>query len=425
MRRGDFRQEPEPPISPSPTQVRALIERGLLTADQFGTDGWLSGLQYEDQVEDLLKQRTGGRADRVRRASLWPLAAIRRSPGWSDVHGGKAVAVIRAQGPVLPGEVQVPGPTIQSSDIIRQLRAVGENKRVRALRGEGFPRGPPGSAAGRTPARQQGGKGCRHGREQRVPREGGTGRTDLGGAWVLCLPFHGPFLPPSTAPIPLAPPLRWRRSRRWCCGSTAPAATPSPRTSSGGRSSCCAGRSRWSPRSQTWPPRAVRGRGGWGAAGLAVVLGFCRLRGWSAASCPGCWTACVVAGRVCRQSLGMRPAVHAIGLTAARRRLDGACATQPATGGDVPVAVPRALASMPFPPRPGYYIAMAASYIVAEPLSITGSIGVVLNRLCAAPLLDKLGLHNQTLSMCGGAGRVGPRKPGAQGPWDDGGGPPG
>ncbi len=45
----------------------------------------------------------------------------------------------------------------------------------------------------------------------------------------------------------------------------------------------------------------------------------------------------------------------------------------------------------------GYYVAAPAHAIVAQPLTITGSIGVVAARLAFAPILERLGVHVDTL----------------------------
>jgi protease IV len=52
----------------------------------------------------------------------------------------------------------------------------------------------------------------------------------------------------------------------------------------------------------------------------------------------------------------------------------------------------------------GYYIAAPADKIVAEPATITGSIGVLAGKLVIAGLLDKLGVTAQTVGHSGNAG---------------------
>lgn len=45
----------------------------------------------------------------------------------------------------------------------------------------------------------------------------------------------------------------------------------------------------------------------------------------------------------------------------------------------------------------GYYVALAADEIVANPTSVTGSIGVIFSGVSLAGLLDKIGVENQTI----------------------------
>src|SRR4029077_4922300 len=52
----------------------------------------------------------------------------------------------------------------------------------------------------------------------------------------------------------------------------------------------------------------------------------------------------------------------------------------------------------------GYYVAAAAHVIVAEPTTITGSIGVVAARFSPAPLLDRIGVHTRHLRRGARAG---------------------
>jgi len=54
----------------------------------------------------------------------------------------------------------------------------------------------------------------------------------------------------------------------------------------------------------------------------------------------------------------------------------------------------------------GYYIAMGASKIVAEPLSITGSIGVIGGKPAVGQLLDKLGISTEVISRGKNAGSL-------------------
>ncbi len=45
----------------------------------------------------------------------------------------------------------------------------------------------------------------------------------------------------------------------------------------------------------------------------------------------------------------------------------------------------------------GYYVALAADHIVAQPTTVTGSIGVIFGGVTLAGLMEKIGIENQTL----------------------------
>ncbi len=59
----------------------------------------------------------------------------------------------------------------------------------------------------------------------------------------------------------------------------------------------------------------------------------------------------------------------------------------------------------------GYYVAAAASHVVAQPTTITGSIGVVSARLSMERLLDRVGVRTETLQRGARAGLLDPLKP--------------
>ena len=41
-------------------QVAAMLDEGVFDMARFAEGGWVDGLKYEDEVEELLKPRTGG-----------------------------------------------------------------------------------------------------------------------------------------------------------------------------------------------------------------------------------------------------------------------------------------------------------------------------------------------------------------------------
>jgi protease-4 len=59
----------------------------------------------------------------------------------------------------------------------------------------------------------------------------------------------------------------------------------------------------------------------------------------------------------------------------------------------------------------GYYVAAAAHSIVAEPTTITGSIGVVAARFAVEPLLARLGVHTEVVTRGARAGLLHPTRP--------------
>ncbi len=63
-----------------------LLERGVFDMAELAAGGWVSALRYEDEVVADLKQRTGGKADRVR--------AVRR-----DASRITAVALVAKRAP--------------------------------------------------------------------------------------------------------------------------------------------------------------------------------------------------------------------------------------------------------------------------------------------------------------------------------------
>jgi protease-4 len=59
----------------------------------------------------------------------------------------------------------------------------------------------------------------------------------------------------------------------------------------------------------------------------------------------------------------------------------------------------------------GYYVAAPAHKIVCEPVTITGSIGVVAARLTMQPLMEKLGITTETIQRGARAGLLSPTSP--------------
>ena len=57
-----------------PFQVEALIDAGVYDMETLAKEKWVTGLKYNDEVIDMLKERTRGKRDKVRsvRACILP-----------------------------------------------------------------------------------------------------------------------------------------------------------------------------------------------------------------------------------------------------------------------------------------------------------------------------------------------------------------
>ena len=49
-----------------PLQVEALIDAGVYDMETLAKENWVTGLKYNDEVIDMLKERTRGKKDKVR-----------------------------------------------------------------------------------------------------------------------------------------------------------------------------------------------------------------------------------------------------------------------------------------------------------------------------------------------------------------------
>jgi protease IV len=66
----------------------------------------------------------------------------------------------------------------------------------------------------------------------------------------------------------------------------------------------------------------------------------------------------------------------------------------------------------------GYYISMAADIIVAQPGTLTGSIGVILGKPVFADALDRVGITTDSVSVGSGATMFAPTHPFTEEEWD-------
>ena len=114
----------------STEQVEALLNAGTYKMEDFHQGGWVDGLLYEDEINELVRQRTDASKDEdkpLRVVGLNKYKRVGRSAFGLD--GKKVIAVVRASGAIGPGD----SGGIASGQFIKQLRALKKNKRVEAV----------------------------------------------------------------------------------------------------------------------------------------------------------------------------------------------------------------------------------------------------------------------------------------------------
>ena len=112
----------------TPEEVQELLDSGMYKMEEFLSGGWVDGLMYEDQVNDIVKERTGGKEDELRCVGLRKYAKVGRSA--FNLDGGKTIAVVRTSGAISGG---TGGNGITAGAVIAQLRALKKNKRIAAV----------------------------------------------------------------------------------------------------------------------------------------------------------------------------------------------------------------------------------------------------------------------------------------------------
>lgn len=78
-------------------EVEELINRGVYDMKTLAAEGWVDGLKYEGDVEEMLKERTGGKPDQMRqvRMAWWGERVVSGGPdeaGEDGVVGGAGSA---------------------------------------------------------------------------------------------------------------------------------------------------------------------------------------------------------------------------------------------------------------------------------------------------------------------------------------------
>eukprot|EP00884_Botryococcus_braunii_P012891 jgi/Botrbrau1/21602/Bobra.43_1s0010.2 len=114
----------------SVAEVEEMLNKGLYKMEDYRTGGWVTDLKYDDEVQDLLRERTGGKDDDVQAVALKKYAFVSRSA--FGLYGNKKIAVLRASGAIVGGQGFGDG-TITADKIVDQLRSLAKNKRIAAV----------------------------------------------------------------------------------------------------------------------------------------------------------------------------------------------------------------------------------------------------------------------------------------------------
>lgn len=110
-------------------EIMDFIDEGVFDMQRFKEVGLLTDLLYEDQINDLLKERTDGKEDELRFVRFKRYKNV--SPKAFGFGGKKTVAIIRTSGAIVGGEGR--GGVITADKLIAQLRALKKNKRIAAV----------------------------------------------------------------------------------------------------------------------------------------------------------------------------------------------------------------------------------------------------------------------------------------------------
>jgi protease-4 len=113
-------------------QVIAFMDRGEYDMEAVKAAGFVTGLVYECELEEMLRKRTGGKEDQLPTVGYSKYKKVRPSTFGINAGGKKAVAVVRTSGAIIGGSGGT-GATITAADVIRQLRGIKKNKAIAAV----------------------------------------------------------------------------------------------------------------------------------------------------------------------------------------------------------------------------------------------------------------------------------------------------
>ena len=113
-------------------EVKAIIDEGIYDMERLKEVGMVDDLKYNDEVEDILKERTDGKEDELRFVKYKKYKKVNpKAFGLPGSRGKKTIAVVRTSGAIVGGESQ--NNVITADKVISQLRSLKKNKKIAAV----------------------------------------------------------------------------------------------------------------------------------------------------------------------------------------------------------------------------------------------------------------------------------------------------
>ncbi|CAN6585002.1 unnamed protein product [Malus baccata var. baccata] len=114
--------------------IESFINEGVYQVEKLKEEGWITNIQYDDEVISMLKERLG-----VQKEKTLPMVDYKKYSKvrqWTvGLSGGKdKIAIIRASGSItrVRGGLSLPGSSIIGEQFIEKIRSVRESKRYKA-----------------------------------------------------------------------------------------------------------------------------------------------------------------------------------------------------------------------------------------------------------------------------------------------------
>ncbi|XP_024170321.1 serine protease SPPA, chloroplastic isoform X1 [Rosa chinensis] len=114
--------------------IEKFVNEGVYQVEKLKEEGWITNIQYDDEVTSMLKERLG-----VQKEKKLPMVDYRKYSKvrkWTlGLSGGKdQIAIIRASGSIsrVRGSFSLPGSSIVGEQFIEKIRTIRESKRYKA-----------------------------------------------------------------------------------------------------------------------------------------------------------------------------------------------------------------------------------------------------------------------------------------------------